>query len=104
MRDKIKEQAVNVRKIQLSVEVAFWNVVIAFLTVFKDVRAFSQTSPASMPALRRTNPDQLISNPYKLIIRKVMIHRQDLYKIAIKASFWAMLGFVIGFLLGFLTG
>jgi hypothetical protein len=101
---KIEELAVNDRKIPLSLEVGFWNLIIAFLTIFRDIRTFSQTTPAAMPTLRKKNTTQFTSNPDRLMNSKIKIKRNDLFKIFIRISLLAMLGFVLGVLSGLLIG
>lgn len=104
MKDKFEECAMNARKIHLNLEVAFWNLIISFLTVFKEMRTFSQGTTAQMPSLRKMNDEKSISTCFKLTNIKLQIKHKDFIKLAIRASFWAMLGFVLGFLYGLLIG
>jgi hypothetical protein len=105
MREKAEEKAVNVRKIPMSLEVGFWNIIIAFLTIFRDIRTFSQTTPAPMPSLRRrNNAEKLISNPNKLISPNIKIRQTGFKLLLLKACLWALLGFSLGFLSALLIG
>jgi hypothetical protein len=104
MREKIEECEVNIRKIPISLEVTFWNIIISFLTVFKDLRTFTQGTSTPMPSLRKASSERSISFSFRLFVSKIKMQRVDLLKLTYKFFFWAMLGFVLGFLYGLLIG
>jgi hypothetical protein len=104
MREKIEECAVNAKKIPLGLEVAFWNLIITFLTLFKDVRTYSQGTSTPMPSLKKSSYGKSVPLTYELISSKIQMHQKDLIKITIRVCFLAMLGFVLGFLYGLWIG
>lgn len=94
----------NDRKIPLSIEVGFWNLIIAFLTIFRDIRTFAQTTPATMPSLKKKEARKFVPTQNKLIGTKNKINRIELYKLVVSISLLAIFGFVLGFLSGILIG
>ena len=104
MRKKLKEFTVNVRKIPLTLEVAFWNFVISTLTIFKEMRSYSQSTPATIPSLRKNTRDKSSQSVLNLLISKIKTRLVDIRAVITKVCFWAMFGFVIGLIFGILLG
>lgn len=90
----------NVRKIQVTLEVTFWNIVISMLTVIKRVRSYSYVGSSPIPSIRINNNKKTnwkISSSTNVKLKKISTEiKSDIYVIC----FWAMIGFVSGFIFG----